>query len=69
MPSSSAVPVNISQLLPDVPLSTPPVVSQTRPMLQLRTSARVLNKQRREETKPEPASTASLLTKKSDAPG
>lgn len=67
--SSSTVPVTVSPPLPDVPLPTPMVVSQTRPTPQLRTSARVLNKQRREETKVDIALTASLLTKKTDAPG
>lgn len=67
--SSSTVPATISLPLPDVPLPTPTVVSQTRPTPQLRTSARVLNKQRREEIKIDTALTASVLSKKTDAPG
>nr|XP_045622228.1 uncharacterized protein LOC123772892 isoform X2 [Procambarus clarkii] len=65
--ATSTVPVTLSQPLPDVPLSTTPVVTQTRPTLQLRTSARVLNKQRREEIKADHTPSSSLLTKKSDA--
>ncbi|KAG7166214.1 cramped-like [Homarus americanus] len=55
VPEKTIVPASISQPLPDVPLPTPPpVVTQTRPTPQLRTSARVLNKQRREEIKADP---------------
>lgn len=66
---SSSVAATVSPPLPDVPLPTPPVVSQTRPTPQLRTSARVLNKQRREETKVDPALTASVVAKKPDTSG
>ncbi|KAK3878583.1 hypothetical protein Pcinc_016796 [Petrolisthes cinctipes] len=69
LPSSLGAAPPMSQQIPLVPslAATPSVLPQARPTQQLRTSARVLNKQRREETsKAEPTTTtqSTALAKK-----
>lgn len=65
--SGVTVPLSISQSLPNVPLPTAPIVPQSRPTPQLRTSARVLNKLRREETKADLANITATASKKADS--
>ncbi|XP_068210212.1 protein cramped-like [Palaemon carinicauda] len=65
--SGVTVPLSISQSLPNVPLPSAPNVPQSRPTPQLRTSARVLNKQRREETKADLANIIATANKKAEA--
>ncbi|XP_063888379.1 mucin-2-like isoform X2 [Scylla paramamosain] len=71
--SNSSVPSANSQPVSNVPSSAalpPPPPTALRPTLQLRTSARVLNKQRREETKADqPPPPQSLNAKKPDPGG
>lgn len=68
---TASLPVSVgpSQSIPDVPLPQPSVIPQTRSVPQLRTSARVLNKQRREETKVDNVQTNVVGTRKSDVTG
>lgn len=68
---TASLPVSVgpSQSIPDVPLPQPSVIPQTRSVPQLRTSARVLNKQRREETKVDNVQTNVVGARKSDVTG